>query len=35
MLLALYSPTGQLVNGFGSDGSELVAVGNGGNAQAR
>ena len=34
MLLALYSPTGQLVSGFGNGGSKLVAIGNGGNAQA-
>jgi uncharacterized delta-60 repeat protein len=34
VLLALYSPSGQLVSGFGTGGSELVAIGNGGNAQA-
>jgi uncharacterized delta-60 repeat protein len=34
VLLALYSPTGQLVSGFGTGGSKLVAIGNGGNAQA-
>jgi uncharacterized delta-60 repeat protein len=34
VLLALYSATGQLVNGFGSGGSESVAIGDGGDAQA-
>jgi uncharacterized delta-60 repeat protein len=34
VLLALYSPTGALVTGFGTGGSELVAIGNGGNSQA-
>jgi hypothetical protein len=33
VLLALYSPARQLVSSFGTGGSELVAVGNGGNAQ--
>jgi uncharacterized delta-60 repeat protein len=34
VLLALYSPTGQPVAGFGTNGSELLAVGDGGDAQA-
>ena len=34
VLLALYSPTGQPVSGFGSNGSEILSVGNGGDAQA-
>jgi uncharacterized delta-60 repeat protein len=34
VMLALYTPAGQLISGFGTGGVELVAVGNGGNSQA-